>query len=189
MSITTKSGGKLYDEILQFSTGWSWTNVEIDNAHEVPETGPTSLTVGKDYEVVKVRGQLVTAAEEYEDTGDSNADTVHTDIGNLRHQLSIRPDFAVKGGDGEVPSGVVYEEHCYSQNPATYTDDTNGNAASFDGTVNSVCDFMLDVEEIPTWSGDLEEGTTLSHHFMWDGIPSGQHQAHATNTLYVKVKD
>lgn len=183
MSITTGSG-ESYDEVLKLADGETFN--ETNNAgDEIP--GTKSLTVGKDYQVQKVKVVLRFGAEEAEQTADADAGPVSTDFASVFNQLSIRDSYADTGSDGELPSGIAYDELTWCQPAGSYQDETNGTGGGWGGYTDVVT-FERDIDDIPMWSGSLEEGSTLSMSWQVRGITDGQVQMQATNHLFVTEK-
>lgn len=182
MSIST--GSNDYDEVIQLADGETFdgTNTSGDTL-----AGPNPLTVGKDYQVKKIIVELVMAPEQPEQGGDSDAATITTETGIAHHQLSIRSSYADTGSDGELSSGVAYNKITTCNPPGVFEDQTNGAGGGY-GAISRVQRYEIDIEDVPMWSGSLEEGAELSMNWKVEGITGSLIQLWATNHLYVVEK-
>lgn len=179
MSISTGTNDK-YDEVIKVDDGetFDMTNVAGDTL-----AGPNPVTVGKDYQVEKIKVVMRFGAEEPEQTNQTGAN-VTVDFAEVRNQLSIRSQYASTGSDGELPSGVVYDENTWCNPPGSWEDETNASGAAFSGYTD-VITFERDIEDIPMWSGSLEEGAELQMHWQVKGITDAQVQISVQNYLFV----
>lgn len=171
------------DEILVLKDGATFDET---STMEEQVTGAATLTAGRDYKVHGVRADLIAVPETYEQTSESAPGAVTSSVAQVRNQLSIRSAFAGLGGDNEVPSGVAFDETSFVSVHGNWKDNTNGNAGSFPGySERNAIAFAVD--DIPTWSGTLEEGTDMKMHWQLDSLPNGQIQLYAENYLFAET--
>jgi hypothetical protein len=175
------------DEVFHTRGGtvWASTNSAGDTIGLV--TGGGAIIPGQD---VEIEGMVVRHAAypvNVEDQG-TNISAILLNNFEARTQISTRGQWTNRGGDAEIPAGVLFHDQVATTGPQAFEDETNGTGGGFG---------VGGVEEYHTLTGDLidvlstdeiDEGTAISAFAQIGSVPLTEIAHRVAYWIYVSER-